>query len=399
MEEVVLVSGVRTAIGRMGGAFAETPASDLAAAVIRAAVERAGLEPGQVDQVILGCVGQVMEDAYIARHAAIKAGLPIEVPAYTVNRICGSGLEAINTAARWIECGDAEVIVAGGVENMTMMPYYVRNARYGYRLGHVQLEDGIQHLLGDPFSKVHMGVTAENLAEKFGVTREEQDQVALRSQQRAVAAIQEGRFKDQIVPMEVKVGRETRVIDTDEHPRADTTLEALARLRPAFKEGGVVTAGNASGINDGAAAVVVTSRRKAEELGVRLSSRRSLTPRLRMVARAEAGVEPSLMGSGPIPAVRKVLQKAGLALAQMDVVELNEAFASVAAACSTALGLDEEKTNPNGGAIALGHPIGATGAILTVKLMYELERRRGRYGLVSLCIGGGQGIATVFERV
>jgi acetyl-CoA C-acetyltransferase len=391
MEEVVLVSGARSAIGRLGGAFQNFPASDLAAAVIKAAVERAGVKPEQVDQVILGCVGQVMEDGYIARHAAIKAGLPIEVPAYTVNRICGSGLEAINTAARWIECGDAEVVVAGGVENMTMMPYYVRNARYGYRLGHGQLEDGVQHLLGDPFSKAHMGITAENLAEKFGISREVQDEFALRSQQRAVAAIQAGRFKDEIVPIEVKVGRETKVIDTDEHPRADTTAEALAKLRPAFKEGGVVTAGNASGINDGAAAVVVTSRRKADELRLR--------PRLRLIARAEAGVEPSIMGSGPIPAVRKVMKKSGLNLDQMDVVELNEAFASVAAACSQELGLDVERTNPNGGAIALGHPVGATGAILTVKLMYELERRQARYGLVSLCIGGGQGIATIFERV
>jgi acetyl-CoA C-acetyltransferase len=391
MEEVVLVSGARSAIGRLGGAFQNFPASDLAAVVMKAAVERAGVKPEQVDQVILGCVGQVMEDGYIARHAAIKAGLPIEVPAYTVNRICGSGLEAINTAARWIECGDAEVVVAGGVENMTMMPYYVRNARYGYRLGHGQLEDGVQHLLGDPFSKVHMGVTAENLAEKFGISREVQDEFALRSQQRAVAAIQAGRFKDEIVPIEVKVGRETKVIDTDEHPRADTTAEALAKLRPAFKEGGTVTAGNASGINDGAGAVVVTSRRRADELKLR--------PRLRLVARAEAGVEPSIMGSGPIPAVRKVMKKSGLALDQMDVVELNEAFASVAAACSQELGLDLERTNPNGGAIALGHPVGATGAILAVKLMYELERRQARYGLVSLCIGGGQGIATVFERV
>jgi acetyl-CoA C-acetyltransferase len=391
MEEVVLVSGARSAIGRLGGAFQNFPASDLAAAVMKAAVERAGVKPEQVDQVILGCVGQVMEDGYIARHAAIKAGLPIEVPAYTVNRICGSGLEAINTAARWIECGDAEVVVAGGVENMTMMPYYVRSGRYGYRLGHGQLEDGIQHLLGDPFSKAHMGITAENLAEKFGVSREVQDEYALRSQQRAVAAIQAGRFKDEIVPIEVKVGRETKVIDTDEHPRADTTAEALAKLRPAFKEGGVVTAGNASGINDGAAAVVVTSRRKADELGLR--------PRLRLVARAEAGVEPSIMGSGPIPAVRKVMKKSGLELDQMDVVELNEAFASVAAACSQELGLDVERTNPNGGAIALGHPVGATGAILAVKLMYELERCQGRYGLVSLCIGGGQGIASIFERV
>ncbi len=391
MEEVVLVSGCRTAIGRMGGGFQETPASDLGAVVIREAVARAGVEPGQVEQVIFGCVGQVMEDAYIARHAAVKAGLPIEVPAYTVNRICGSGLEAINTAARWIETGDASVIVAGGAENMTMMPYYVRQARYGYRLGHGQLEDGIQHLLGDPFSKSHMGVTAENLAEKFDVTREVQDEISLRSQQRAAAAIAEGRFKDEIVPVEVKAGRETKTIETDEHVRADTTAESLAKLRPAFKEGGSVTAGNASGINDGAAAVVVMSRSKADQLGLR--------PRLRMVARAEAGVEPSVMGMGPIPAVRKVLKKAGLDIDQIDCVELNEAFASVAAACSSALQLDPEKTNPNGGAIALGHPIGATGAILTVKLMHELERTKGRYGLVSLCIGGGQGIATIFEQV
>lgn len=390
MGEVVLVSGARTAIGRFGGAFKDTPASDLAAVVIRAAVERAGIKPEQVDQVILGCVGQVMEDAYIARHAAVKAGLPIEVPAYTVNRICGSGLEAINTAARWIECGDAEVVVAGGVENMSMQPYYVRYARFGYRLNHGVLEDGIQHLLGDPFSKVPMGITAENLAEKFGISRQEQDEVALRSQERAARAIAEGRFKDEIVPVEVRDGRETIVVDTDEHPR-QTTLEKLAALKPAFKEGGSVTAGNASGINDGAAAVVVMSRKKAEELGIK--------PRLRMVARAEHGVEPSIMGSGPIPAIQKVMRKAGLSVDQMDVIELNEAFASVAAACSNALHLDPEKTNPNGGAIALGHPIGATGAILTVKTMYELERRGGRYGLVSLCIGGGQGIATIFERV
>ena len=391
MEEVVLVSGCRTAIGRLGGAFQNLPASDLGAIVIREAVERAGIEPDKVDQVIMGCVGQVMEDAYISRHAAVKAGLPIEVPAYTVNRICGSGLEAINTAARWIETGDAETIVAAGAENMSMLPYYIRNARYGYRLGHGEIEDGIQHLLGDPFSKEHMGVTAENLAEKFGISREEQDETALRSQQRATAAIKEGRFKDEIVPVEIKSRRETTIIDTDEFPRADASLEALAKLRPAFKEGGVVTAGNASGINDGAAAVVVMSRSKADELGVK--------PRLRLVARAEAGVEPAVMGMGPIPAVRKVLKKAGMETGQMDVIELNEAFASVAAACSNVLGLDQEKTNPNGGAIALGHPVGATGAILTVKLMYELERSQGRFGLVSLCIGGGQGIATIFERV
>jgi acetyl-CoA C-acetyltransferase len=390
MEDVVLVSGCRTAIGRFQGGFANTPTSDLAAVVIREAVKRAGIQGDQVDQVILGCVGQVMEDGYVSRHAAVKAGLPLEVPAYTVNRICGSGLEAINTAARWIQSGDAEVIVAGGAENMTMMPYYVRNGRSGYRLGDGTLEDGIIHLLTDPFNRYHMGVTAENLADEFEVPREVQDEYALRSQQRAAAAIAAGKFVDEIVPVEVTVGREKVVIDKDEHPR-ETTMEALGRLRPAFKEGGRVTAGNASGINDGAAAVVVMSGRKAEQLGVK--------PRLRMVARAEAGVRPEVMGSGPIPAVKNVLEKAGMTIDQMDVIELNEAFASVAAACSSALGLDAEKTNPNGGAIALGHPIGATGAILAVKTMYELERRGGRYGLVSLCIGGGQGIATIFERV
>ncbi|MCI0890547.1 MAG: thiolase family protein [Chloroflexi bacterium] len=391
MEEVVLVSGCRTAIGTLSGSFENTSASDLGAAVIKEAVSRAGIEPAQVDQVILGCVGQVMEDGYIARHAAVKAGMPVEVPAYTVNRICGSGLEAINTAARWIQTGDADVIVAGGAENMTMMPYYLRKARSGYRLGHGELEDGITHLLSDPFSKDHMGITAENLADKFGISREEQDEIAARSQQRAVAAIEAGRFRDEIVPLEVKVGRETKTFDTDEHPRASSDKEALAKLRPAFKKDGKVTAGNASGINDGAAAVVVMSKSKADELGIK--------PKLRMVARAEAGVEPALMGMGPIPAVRKVMDKAGMAVDQMDVIELNEAFASVAAACSKVLGLDSEKTNPNGGAIALGHPVGASGAILTVKLMYELERSQGKFGLVSLCIGGGQGIATIFERV
>ena len=298
-------------------------------------------------------------------------------------------LEAINTASRLIQTGDAEIVVAGGAENMTMMPYYLRNGRAGFRMGHVQAEDGILHLLGDPISKVHMGITAENLAEKYEVSREVQDEVSVRSQERALAAIAAGKFKDEIVPVEVKQGKETVTVDTDEHPRA-TSTEALAKLRPAFKEGGMVTAGNASGINDGAAAVVLMSAAKAKSLG--------LTPKLKIVARAEAGVEPSVMGEGPIPAIQRALKKANMTLEQVDLIELNEAFASVAAACSTALGLDQEKTNVNGGAIALGHPVGATGAILTVKLMYELERRNAKYGLVSLCIGGGQGIATIFER-
>ena len=390
MEDVVIVSGVRTPIGKFQGAYSNLSASDLGAIVIKEAVKRAGLQPDQVDHVVLGCVGQVMEDGYISRHAAVKAGIPIETPAVTVNRICGSGLEAINTGARYIQTGDASVVVAGGAENMTMMPYYLRQARAGYRMGNGTIEDGILHLLGDPFSKSHMGITAENLAEKYEISREAQDEVAVKSQERAAAAIAAGKFKDEIVPVEVKQGKETVTIDTDEHPRM-TSMEALGKLKPAFKDGGMVTAGNASGINDGAAAVVLMTAAKARELGVK--------PRLKLVARAESGVEPSIMGQGPIPAVQKALEKSGLTLDQIDLIELNEAFASVAAACSTVLGLDPEKTNVNGGAIALGHPVGATGAILTVKIMHEMERRNARYGLVSLCIGGGQGIASIFERV
>ena len=390
MEDIVLLGGVRTAIGTLGGTLSETPASDLAAAVFKEAVRRAGLEPSDIDQVILGCVGQVAEDGYIARHAALKAGLDISTPAYTVNRICGSGLEAINNAARWIETGDAEIVLAGGAENMSMMPFYLRKARSGYRLGHGEIEDGIIHLISDPYEGVHMGVTAENVAERFELSREVQDQYAVQSQKRARAAIDAGYFKEQILPIDAKSGRKTVVFDTDEHPR-ETDMEALGKLRAAFKDGGSVTAGNASGINDGAAAVIVTSARKAKEMG--------LKPQLRLVSRAEAGVEPAVMGSGPIPATERALERAGLSVSDLDTIELNEAFASVAAACSTALGLPPEKTNPNGGAIALGHPVGASGTILTVKAMYELERIGGRYALVSLCIGGGQGIADIFERV
>jgi acetyl-CoA C-acetyltransferase len=390
MEDIVILGGVRTPIGSFGGTLSETPASDLAAHVIREAVKRSGLTPEQVDQVILGCVGQVAEDGYIARHASVKAGMPITTPAYTVNRICGSGLEAINTAARWLQTGDAEVVVAGGAENMSLMPYYVRKGRYGYRYGDGKLEDGTQDLVTDPFEDVPMGVTAENLASQFEVSRQLQDEYAVRSQERAIKAIEAGYFVDQIAPIEVKKGRDTIVFDKDEYPRA-TSMEVLGKLRPAFKPDGSVTAGNSSGINDGAAALVVTTASKAQELGIK--------PRMRLVARAESGVEPSIMGSGPIPAIRKVLEKANLKIDDIDVIELNEAFAAVAAACSVALDLPQDKTNPNGGAVALGHPVGATGAILTVKVMHELERTGGRYGLVSLCIGGGQGIATIFERV
>ena len=390
MEDVVLLAGVRTAIGTLNGSLSQTPASDLAGAVIKEAVSRSGVEGEQVDQVILGCVGQVAEDGYISRVATLKAGLPVDTPSYTVNRICGSGLEAIHTAARWLQTGDAEIVVAGGAENMSLAPYLLRKARSGYRLGHDTLEDNVIHMISDPYEQCHMGVTAENLAEQFEVSREVQDEYALRSQERAFAAIEAGHFQDQIVPLEVRQGRNTVTFDTDEHPRK-TDLESLAKLRAAFKDGGSVTAGNASGINDGAAAVVVTTARKAAELG--------LTPRLRLVARAEAGVEGRIMGSGPIPASEKALARAGLTVDDLDTIELNEAFAAVAAACSTALGLPQDRTNPSGGAIALGHPVGASGTILTVKAMHELERTGGRYGLVSLCIGGGQGIASIFERL
>ena len=390
MEDVVLVSGVRTAIGRFNGSLANTPASDLGSTVIKEAVNQAGIEPEVVDQVIMGIVGQVAEDAYLSRVSTIKAGLAIETPAVNVNRLCGSGLEAINSAARYIETGDAEVVVAGGAENMTRLPYYLRKARSGYRLGHDTIEDGVVKLLSDPFEGYHMGITAEKLAEEFEISRAAQDELSAESQRRALNAIEKGYFKDQIVPLTVRKGREEHIFDTDEFPQ-NSSVEKLSKLRPAFKEDGMVTPGNESGINDGASATVVMSATKAADLGVKA--------RLRLVARAEAGVDPSIMGSGPIPAVNKVLEKADMTLDQMDVIELNEAFASVACACANELSLDPEKTNPNGGAIALGHPVGATGNILTVKLMHEMERTSARYGLVSMCIGGGQGIATIFERL
>ncbi len=358
--------------------------------MIKEAVSRSNLEPEQVESVVMGICGQIAEDTYLSRFSAIKAGLPVTSPAMNINRLCGSGLEAINTAARYIQTGDADIMIAGGAENMTRLPYLLREGRGGYRMGDAAIEDSMVKILSDPFSNQHMGLTAEKLAETYEVTRQAQDTFAAESQRRTLDAIKLGRFKDQIIPLTVRIGREEKVFDTDEHPRA-STVETLSKMRAAFKEGGMVTAGNASGINDGAAAVTIMSGSKAAELGV--------TPRMRLVARAEAGVDPSIMGEGPIPAVRKVLEKAEMTIDQVDVIELNEAFASVACACSAELTLPADKTNPNGGAIALGHPVGATGTILTVKLMYELERTGGRYGLVSLCIGGGQGIATIFERL
>ncbi|MFS8543905.1 MAG: thiolase family protein, partial [Limnochordales bacterium] len=366
------------------------PASGLGAAVIREVLQRTGIEGAEIDEVILGCVGQIAEDAYIARTAAIKAGIPKEVPAFAVNRLCSSGLQSIVSAAHAIRLGEAEMVVAGGVESMSNVPYYLRKARFGYRMGNDTVEDGLITMLSDPFHRYHMGVTAENVAERWGIDRAAQDQVALRSQQRMGAAMAAGLFRDQIVPVTVKDRKGERVVDTDEHPRPDTTLEQLAQLKPVFKEGGTVTAGNASGINDGAAAVLVTSAEKAEQLG--------LQPKLILRGAAAAGVAPEYMGIGPVPAVRKVLDKLGLSLDDIDLVELNEAFAAQAEAVVRDLGLDWERVNVNGGAIAHGHPVGATGAILTVKLMYEMARRGARYGLVTMCIGGGQGLAAVFEN-
>jgi len=390
--EVVIVAGARTAVGTFSGQFTEVPATQLGAVAIKAALERSGVEASQVDGVIIGCAGQTGKDAYVSRVAAVNAGLPIEVPAYTVNRLCGSGLQSINSAAQEIASGNASIMIAGGTENMTRHPYLLEKARFGYRMGDNTLIDHMTTALSDPFSGVHMGITAENLAEKYGINRADSDAFALRSQQLTDAAIKAGYFKEQIVPVVIpqKKGDPLQIVN-DEHPRPQTTLEALAKLKPAFKSNGIVTAGNASGVNDAAAAVVVMSAEKAQELKLR--------PRLRLVAQAVAGVPPEIMGIGPVPATKKVLAKAGMTLDQIDVIELNEAFAAQALACLRELGMDESKVNVNGGAVALGHPIGATGAILTIKIMYELERRGARYGLVTACIGGGQGIATIFENL
>jgi acetyl-CoA C-acetyltransferase len=391
-ESVVLVSGVRTAIGKFGGGFRDVPASDLGAEVIKEAVRRSGVQPSLVDEVVMGCVGQVAFDAFIARVCGVKAGLPIEVTAHTVNRLCSSGLQAIVTGRQQILSGDAEVVVAGGVENMTRLPYYLRKARYGYTMGNGILEDGLITALSCPFGEYPMGITAENVAEKFNITREEQDEFALSSQQKAALAIAEGKFINEIIPFAVSQRKgDAVIVSHDEHPRPDTTIETLKKLKPAFKKDGTVTAGNSSGINDAAAAVVMMRETRAVELG--------LTPVLRIVAVAVAAVEPAIMGVGPVPAIQKALFKAKMKLEEIDLIELNEAFASQSVAVCKQLGLDMSKVNVNGGAIALGHPIGASGAILTVKLMHEMPRRKARYGLVSLCIGGGQGLTVIFERL
>jgi len=391
-DDIVIVSGTRTAVGRFGGGFKDIPAPRLGAVAIKEAIKRAKLEPRDVDHVVMGCTLQVADTINVARQAAIYAGVPNEVPAFTVNRLCGSGVEAIHAAARMIATGDADVVVAGGVENMSRMPYILRNARWGYRMGDGVLEDSMAAgVLQCPINDYHMGVTAENVAGKYGVSREDQDKFSLESQKRAVAAIKGGLFKEQIVPVHIPQPKgEAVTVDTDEHPRADTSLERLAKLQPAFKQGGTVTAGNSSGLNDGAAAVVVMTRRKAQERG--------LQPWLSMRGRAVAGVDPAFMGIGPAQAVPRAMKKAGLRVQDMDLIELNEAFAAQAVAVMRELNMDSARTNVNGGAIALGHPLGATGAVLVVKLMYEMARRKSHYGLVTACIGGGMGIASIFER-
>jgi acetyl-CoA C-acetyltransferase len=390
-QEVVIVSGVRTAIGTMGGSLKDVHQHDLGGMVIQEAVKRAGIEGKLVDEVIVGNVGQIAESGFIGRVCMLKAGLPLETTAYSVNRQCGSALQAVNSAVQAIQTGEAAIVVAGGTENMNMLPYYIRKHRFGNKFGNETLEDGLLSILTWPMGPYPNGITAENVAEQFHVSRQCQDEFALESQQKAEAAIKAGKFVDEILPIEIRVGKEKRAFAQDEHPRFGITLEALAKMKPAFKEGGTVTAANSSGINDGAGAVVVMSRAKADELGIK--------PLLAIRSQAVVGNHPDIMGFAPAPATRKALAKAGLSLADIDLFEINEAFASQSVAVVRDLGLPKEKVNVNGGAIALGHPVGATGAILVVKLMNELKRRGAKYGVVTMCIGGGQGIATVFENL
>ena len=391
-DRVVVAGAARTAIGKFAGSFKDTPTSDLGAAAIQAAVQRAGIDATAVDEVILGCVGQVGEDAFNARLATLKAGLPEKTTAYNVNRLCGSGLQAINSAVHEIELGEAEVVVAGGNENMSIQPYMLPRAQVGWRLGEAALIDGTLSLVTDPFGRYQMGCTAEKVADRYQVSRQSQDAFAAESQRRAGVAVDEKRFEEQIVAVEVAQRKGDPVsVKLDEHPRPGTSAEQLGRLRPAFREGGSVTAGNSSGINDAGAAVVLMKHSKAEQLGVR--------PQLEWVADAVAALAPEIMGVAPIFAVQKLLAKAGMTINDIDLMELNEAFAAQAVAVIRELEIDPEKVNPNGGAIALGHPVGATGAVLTVKLAYELRRQQKEWGIVTMCIGGGQGIATLFRNL
>ncbi len=390
--EVVVLGGVRTAIGDYGGALKDVAPTELAAQVIREAVKRAKVDPRQVNQLVFGNVIHTeAKDMYFSRVACIKGGLPQETTALTVNRLCGSGLQAIVSAAQGIQLGDADVAVGGGAESMSRGAYVMPTLRWGQRMNDGGVVDMMVGALTDPFDTVHMGITAENIAEKWKFTREQQDAFAVESHRRAVNAIDKGYFKDQILPIELKTRKGTTLFERDEHARADATLEGMAKLRAVFKKDGSVTAGNASGINDGAAAIVMMEKGAAQKAG--------LKPMARLVSYGLAGVDPKIMGIGPVPACQRALAKAGLKVDDMDVIESNEAFAVQALAVSCDLKFDAKKTNPNGGAVGLGHPIGATGAILTVKALYELQRTGGRYALVTMCIGGGQGIAAVFERL
>ncbi|MGQ9476066.1 MAG: thiolase family protein [Actinomycetota bacterium] len=392
MEEVYIVSGCRTPIGRFGGSIKDVMPAELVRLVIVEALRRAGIQPDQVDEVIFGQVAVRYDELCMpARMGSLKAGIPFTVPCNMVGRACGSGMQAVVDAARAILLGDSAVVVAGGVESMSNIPFYNDDLRWGRRMRHSVMKDGLTDILTDPYNGLIMGLTAENLAERYGITREDQDAYALESQRRAAEAIAAGKFREEIVPVEVKTRKGTVVFDTDEHPIPDTSLEKLAALKPAFKEGGTVTAGNASGINDGAAALVVMSGKKVDELGVK--------PLARIISWSYVGVDPDIMGVGPIYAIPKALEKAGLKLEDIDVIELNEAFAAQAVACIRELGLDMEKTNIYGSGIALGHPVGCTGARILVTLMTALKEREGKYGLASLCCGGGQGIAMVIERL
>jgi len=392
MQDVFVLSGVRTPIGKYGGGLAAVPPCDLAAQVVREAVSRSGADPADVGHVVFGNVIHTeVRDMYISRVAAVDGGLPVETPAFTVNRLCGSGLQAIVSAAQAVRLGDCAMAVAGGAEVMSRSQYWVPGMRWGQRMGDGAVVDAMVGALSDPFDGCHMGVTAENVAADYDVSREEQDALAAESHRRAAAAAAAGYFTEQITPIQVAGRKGTTTVDADEHIRPGVRTADLARLRPAFAPDGTVTAGNASGVNDAAAAVVLAAGDYSE--------RRGFTPLGRLVAYAHAGVEPRIMGIGPVPAVRKVLDRAGLKLDDIDLFEVNEAFAAQALAVVRELGLPPDRVNPNGSGISLGHPVGATGAILTVKALYELRRAGGRYALVTMCIGGGQGIAAIFERI
>ena len=391
MREVVIASAVRTPIGSFQGAFKDVSAADLGTIAIKEALSRAGIQPEMVDEVILGCVLQAGLAQGVARQAAVNAGIPVEKPAMTVNMICGSGLRTVELAAQAIKCGDADIVVCGGTENMTRAPYVLDKARAGYRMGDGKIVDSmVNDALTDAFNHYHMGITAENVAEKYGLTREMQDEFSLASQQKAEAAQKANRFADEIVPVVVKNKKGDIVVDTDEYPKHGTTIEKLSKLKPSFKKDGTVTAGNASGINDGAAVLVVMAAEKAAELGIK--------PLATIKSYASAGVDPSIMGTGPIPATRKALASAGLTIDDLDLIEANEAFAAQSLAVARDLQFDMSKVNVNGGAIALGHPVGASGARILVTLLYEMKKRDSKLGLATLCIGGGMGTAVIVER-